>query len=462
MVEEAQAEDTRQQYIWEIAKAAPYPLFLNWRATIHYKPQGGRWETGAHDIAYAEFYNNPDKTTNALFPAFMKEVRAITERIHQAQSNGMVNANSLPSWFIEEYPEPTLENVQQLMNNLGIVIERGTNVVLPSKSTTPSSQTVPYDQINEEAKAVKPLPQLETPKPLALPTTETPELLAAADNDLQKTLQKKQVVWKNAPIMRAAIKKWVSETPGVVITADRPVLENGATPVPEQKETEAETVTTVDKVTTVSTVNTVTREPVTTTLSPIPSPIPTPIADPWEEQLLELPEIPECDAFERTQTSQPSQFQEETQPEPKPQLQPEEENVQGHNHQGEASGATSQTARSSSKNSNNSQNGTNTKPSLIKLILAMWDNMSELGQLVLTVAEAELQAAAATFTPEQRRHIRQAATRAWSPGLNRDADYKGERVEIWEVGQSPTVKVRTTQGSILKVRRNNLQPWLGI
>jgi len=449
VVDEAQV--VRQQYIWEIAEAAPYPLFLNWRATVHYKPQGGRWETGAHDIAYAEFYNNPDKTTNALFPAFMNQVRAITERIHQAQANGAVNANSLPSWFIEEYPEPTLENVQQLMSNLGIVIERGTNVVLPTKSNNPSSLTVPYDQINEEAKVVKPLPQLETkplpPTPelaLAPPTKGTPEPTGeeavggeiAAGDDLQKTLLRKQIAWKSAPIMRTAIKKWASETPGVVITADGPALENSTTlAIPEQKETD-----------TVSTVNAVTRQPVADT----------PIADPWGEQE-EKSELPECEVFERTQTSQPSQFQEE------PKL--EEEPLQGNNHNGEASGAdtTPEVAvrsTSSSTNSNSFQNGSTS--SLIKLILAMWDNMYELGKLVLNAPDAELQAAAATFTPEQRSHIRQAATRAWSPGLDRDADYKGERVEIWEVGQSANVTVRTMQGSVLKVRRNNLQPWLGI
>lgn len=433
------ADEARQQYIWEILKGSPYPVFLNWRAAIHYKPQGGRWETGAHDIAYAEFYNNPDKTTNALFPAFMKQVREITERIHQAQTNGAVNANSLPSWFIEEYPEPTLENVQQLMSNLGIVIERGTNVVLPSKANTPSSQTLPYAEVKEQAK-IKPLPQLKTrslpPTPelaLAPPTTDTTEPTeqealegrdaATASDDLQKTLIRKQTAWKNAPIMRTAIKQWASETPGIMLTADGPALESGTLPLSEEK-----------PVQTVNTVNTVSTQ---TTDNPI--------ADPWEEPL-ELPEIPECDNFQLNQSS--SECQEK--------VEPGGESVKNNGNKGD--GVASQNRNS--KNLNSSQNGS--KPSLIKLILAMWDNISELGQLVLNVAEVELQAAATAFTPEQLSHIKQAATRAWSPGLDRDADYKGERVEIWEVGQSPTVKVRTMQGSVLKVRRNNLQPWLGI
>ncbi|MEL6162455.1 MAG: hypothetical protein AAFR37_01390, partial [Cyanobacteria bacterium J06628_3] len=106
--------------------------------------------------------------------------------------------------------------------------------------------------------------------------------------------------------------------------------------------------------------------------------------------------------------------------------------------------------------------GTEAKPSLIKLMLAVWDNIYELGKIVLNARPEDLVEAVSQLSSHQIAHIKQAATRAWYPGLNRDGDYKGERVEIWEVGQSPTVKVRTKRGAFLKVKRNDLKPWLGI
>ncbi|MEO1183190.1 MAG: hypothetical protein AAFX46_00085, partial [Cyanobacteria bacterium J06636_27] len=106
--------------------------------------------------------------------------------------------------------------------------------------------------------------------------------------------------------------------------------------------------------------------------------------------------------------------------------------------------------------------GTERRRSLTFLMLVVWDNIYELGQLVLNARSEDLIKAVSSLSSHQIAHIKQAATRAWYPGLNRDGDYKGERVEIWEVGQSPTVKVRTKRGAFLKVRRNDLKPWLGI
>ena len=96
-------------------------------------------------------------------------------------------------------------------------------------------------------------------------------------------------------------------------------------------------------------------------------------------------------------------------------------------------------------------------------MVEVWDNQYELGKLVLEIPENELISITANYTPSQIKHIKDAANRAWQVGLNRDAEYNGERVEIMEAGNgSRQIKVRTQGGSLLKVKRGNLQPWLGI
>ncbi|MBD2207604.1 hypothetical protein H6G33_35325 [Calothrix sp. FACHB-1219] len=51
----------------------------------------------------------------------------------------------------------------------------------------------------------------------------------------------------------------------------------------------------------------------------------------------------------------------------------------------------------------------------------------------------------------------------WRPGFNRDGDYNGERVEIWEAGSSSRqITCRIKSGGTIKVKRGNLRPWLGI
>jgi putative DNA primase/helicase len=100
---------------------------------------------------------------------------------------------------------------------------------------------------------------------------------------------------------------------------------------------------------------------------------------------------------------------------------------------------------------------------LLQKMLEVWDNLYQLGEIVLKASEEELQAAIQNCTPEQIAHIKDAANSVWRPGLNRDADYNGERVEIWEAGsQKREVTVRTKSGAVLKIKRGNLRPWLGI
>ena len=124
-----------------------------------------------------------------------------------------------------------------------------------------------------------------------------------------------------------------------------------------------------------------------------------------------------------------------------------------------------QVTQRSSQESGENQTIPNTPETqtLQQRIVEVWDNKYELGKLVLAVSESELIAETANYTPEQIKHIKEAANRAWKVGLNRDAEYNGERVEIMEARSgSREVRVRTQGGSLLKVKRGNLRPWLGL
>lgn len=95
-------------------------------------------------------------------------------------------------------------------------------------------------------------------------------------------------------------------------------------------------------------------------------------------------------------------------------------------------------------------------------IAEAWNNPTTLGNLVLSLSEAELGAVTVNYTPQQIKHIKDAANSVWMPGFNRDADYNGERVEIFEAGRGREIKVRTDTGSFIKIKRGSLRPWLGI
>lgn len=99
---------------------------------------------------------------------------------------------------------------------------------------------------------------------------------------------------------------------------------------------------------------------------------------------------------------------------------------------------------------------------LLQALITTWDAIFELGNLVLSASEEEVVEIARKITPSQVEHLISAADSVWKPGLNRDAVYKGERVEIWEAGQGRSVTVKTAAGSMLKVKRGDLRPWLGI
>jgi hypothetical protein len=205
-------EDTQQE-IWEIAPGSPYPTFINWRAQMHYRPQGGKWETGARSYAHSEFYNNKQRTTSVLFPEFMQYMKNVSFTCNQQLANG--SRAILPSLFIP-LPEPTLENVRQLMVNFEQLVERGVEVALPNSATTPSNQSSPYTVATASLK-IKPLESLIP----ALPQKgESPQGMSMLDLVMQK-----QSVWRNIPTLRVKISEWAKTHVDVMIIDDYgPVL----------------------------------------------------------------------------------------------------------------------------------------------------------------------------------------------------------------------------------------------
>ncbi|MEO0933597.1 MAG: hypothetical protein AAFY21_07510, partial [Cyanobacteria bacterium J06641_2] len=506
------------------------------------------------------------------------EVRAITEKVHQAQSCDAIAANVLPSWFIESLPEATPENVRQLMENLDAVIKRGTRISLPSKANTPSDITASYHEAHSQV-AIKPLPSLSAP---VLKGVEVPALRGVEEPilALQKTLARKQAQW-NAPLLRDRVRRWAEQTPGVVLTENGPQLEtaeieaasdNVETIINEVETDNVETIlnnTAPEKVETI--LNNTALEKVETILNKlVPKDVETFRDDtaPGEvETTFSLVETsnplvskqvdkvgtnnhgvdekadvevnnPYCEVgtdvssnnspssnSERSSIANNRGFEEKadvvfnnsstsvgadiSHKNNSPSL--SEECSEGANNHGVEEKADvvynnqlTQKHNSVSSNNrldssvapvktNNPSNlncsffviddpweteetpfcntnevrevhncGTERRRSLLPLMLAVWDNIYELGKIVLNARSEDLIKAVSSLSSHHRAHVKQAATRAWYPGLNRDGDYKGERVEIWEVGQSPTVKVRTKRGAFLKVKRNDLKPWLGI
>ena len=101
--------------------------------------------------------------------------------------------------------------------------------------------------------------------------------------------------------------------------------------------------------------------------------------------------------------------------------------------------------------------------SLTQKMIQAWDNRTALGSMVLGASTDELQKEVEHYTTEQITHIKEAANTVWKPGLDRDAEYSGERVEIIEADNtSRSVVIKYKSGSKTKVKRGNLKPWLGI
>ncbi|BDI21036.1 hypothetical protein ANSO36C_68380 (plasmid) [Nostoc cf. commune SO-36] len=205
------------QEIWEIAPGRPYGVFLNWRADKKYKPQGGKWEADARGNAYAEFYNNREKTTVVIFPEFLEYMQQVAQNCNQQVANGIKAI--LPSCFVT-MPEANHQNVKQVMVNIQELVDKGAQVALPTSYATPScTQSMTFAEA-AQAGVIKSLPNFQSD---TLSSTSEPEINQA--NELLEVLKIKQIKWKNVPAFRTAIKRWAEETPGIIMTSEGPKLE---------------------------------------------------------------------------------------------------------------------------------------------------------------------------------------------------------------------------------------------
>ena len=94
-------------------------------------------------------------------------------------------------------------------------------------------------------------------------------------------------------------------------------------------------------------------------------------------------------------------------------------------------------------------------------IATLWNNTFALGQLILVLAAAgQLATSVSEFTPEQIKHIKEAANTAWKPNCTSKGDYQGEKVELFEFGNTGRWKVRLSTGGIISVSRTQVYPWL--
>jgi hypothetical protein len=205
-----------EKQIWEIAPKRPYPVFLNWWADKKYKPQGGKWEAGATSNAYSEFYKDCDRTSFAIFPEFLEYMQQVAQNCHQQIASDIKAL--LPSCFVAK-PEATRENVNQLMQNISELVERGVQVALPTNSPTPScNQSIEF-AIATGSKDIAALKVLEHQEPKLLTGHDSEERQKFLD-----LLAAKQASWANLPWSRDKIKQWVNDTPGVMMSPNGPML----------------------------------------------------------------------------------------------------------------------------------------------------------------------------------------------------------------------------------------------
>lgn len=185
-------QESSLQEVWEIAPGHPYPVFLNWRADKHYKPQGGKWESDAYGIAYSEFYKNRSKTTVVLFPQFLEYMKTCSENCNQQVANGIKAI--LPSCFIAR-PEATQENVQQLMANIQQLVDSGVEVALPNPGAPSSTQSMSFVAAAKSG-IIEPLPILEQPTLAAAEDSGHKQVAQALVFDGMRKIFKTQLHWE--------------------------------------------------------------------------------------------------------------------------------------------------------------------------------------------------------------------------------------------------------------------------
>jgi hypothetical protein len=228
-------EDTfRLLYVWEDALNRPSEVFLNWWANRHYKPQGGKWETGARSYAYSEFYKNPVRT-DVLYQEFLQFFNQVANNAHQQQNQDIQAI--LPSCLVK-YPEVNQENKEQVAENIATVAARGAGVAIPGDVAPCSSQQMSLDEAASGGK-ITPLPNLEKP---VLPGTTQPPVIDRSElaKKIAFVYSRWDQVYKGNKRRLQEIAFWVRRTEGLILLPDgRPALapelmEDGEHPQPEQ------------------------------------------------------------------------------------------------------------------------------------------------------------------------------------------------------------------------------------
>ncbi|MEA5574486.1 hypothetical protein [Calothrix sp. UHCC 0171] len=227
-------ETFRLLYVWEDALNRPSEIFLNWWANRHYKPQGGKWETGARSYAYSEFYKNPART-DVLYQEFLQFFDQVANNAHQQQNQDIQSI--LPSCLVK-YPEVNQENKEQVAENIATVAARGAGVAIPGDVSPCSSQHMSLDEAASGGK-ITPLPNLEKP---VLPGTAQPPVIDCSElaKKIAFVYSRWDQVYKGNKRRLQEIALWVRRTEGLILLPDgRPALapelmEDGEHPQPEQ------------------------------------------------------------------------------------------------------------------------------------------------------------------------------------------------------------------------------------
>jgi hypothetical protein len=150
--------EDRPLYIWEDALNYPNENFLSWRYVTHYKPQGGKWESGGRSYARKEFYNDP-AGADVIYQEFLLYFNQTANVAHQQQNQEMQAV--LPA-CLAKLPEVTQENKEQVAINIATVAARGAGVALPNNYAPGSRQHMSIEEA-ASGKEIKPLPELEKP-----------------------------------------------------------------------------------------------------------------------------------------------------------------------------------------------------------------------------------------------------------------------------------------------------------
>lgn len=207
-------EVERPLYVWEDQLNYPNEIFLNWWAVKHYKPQGGKWETGARSFARSQFYKNP-AGADIIYQEFLQFFNTVANNAHQQQNQNIQAI--LPSCFVK-YPEVNQENKEQLGKNVATVAARGAGVALPGNVAPCSTQHMSLEEASAN-KSIKPLANLEQPAlsgTAQQPTIDLEELTKQVEFANKKYHEYKDNP-ANARWFRDII-NWVNRTPGVVVT----------------------------------------------------------------------------------------------------------------------------------------------------------------------------------------------------------------------------------------------------